>query len=224
MKICKNCKHENPDSEDVCEGCGFPLEDDTAGNDTPDKGGITCPQCGKVFDNDDIRFCDACGKNMKGSDVSQADDGDDTSDPGVAASPLPVPDDNGVPASVPDIPSAPSASPFAPPSAASWKLQVVEGMHVGKEYSLYKDEMLVGRMDEEDDIFPDIDLEGQDDGYVSRRHAIFRIKADGVTVEDMGGTNATAVDNKPIPSNTEVSVTAGQVIKTGKVGLMLRND
>jgi len=74
----------------------------------------------------------------------------------------------------------------------------VEGFSLGKEYLLFKTEMMVGRLDREGNIFPDIDLEDQDDGYVSRQHAILRHEKGQVTVEDLGTENGTTVDNRPI--------------------------
>lgn len=194
----------------------MPLDDDTS--DDASKGGITCPGCGKFFDDEDLKFCDNCGESLSGGPSQPDDDDDDISSPVSVVSLSPSSDDLSSALVSPDPPQTPS------PSTVSWKLKVVEGMVVGKEYALYKDEILIGRTDEEDNIFPDIDLEGQDDGFVSRRHAILRIKGEEVTVEDMGGTNGTMVENRPIQSNMEISVSPGQVIRTGKVGMMLQRD
>ncbi|CAN2042900.1 putative FHA domain-containing protein [Candidatus Magnetomoraceae bacterium gMMP-15] len=201
-KICDNCGAENPVSEEYCEECGFPLEDLTFTDSSKDS--LKCPNCNNPI-TDDIKFCDNCGANLV--DLSNIDL-DDTNTSQTSADP---PD--------PDTTTAISQT-----SHKNWKLKTVEGLHVGKEYLLYKDEMLIGRMDEEDGIFPDIDLEGQDEGYVSRCHATIRIIDGKVSLEDMNAANKTMVDNKPIKPDVQVFVSENQVIRIGKVGLMLQVD
>ncbi len=202
-KKCKECGHENPISETICQECKFPLKDDSKDPSFADTGKF-CPNCNKMF-QDDINFCDVCGHDLSGAD-------DDT----VLAPLTPISQDTG--SQTPDS----SFSTTIP--TKSWVLRVVEGMHVGKKFEIYKPEMLVGRQDDEEGIYPDIDLEGQDEGYVSRRHAYIRIKDDVVFVEDLGGINKTLVDNKPVEPRVETPVSVNQVIRIGKVGLMLQME
>ena len=229
MIICPNCHHENPVSEDICEECGLPLEDADA-LDAPDASGaksptVDCPNCGKSLP-DGAAFCDACGYKIAGPDPGPS------ADPDPVLTPIPEPDVDWQSSSDPDVDIAPLLPPDSDPAPSSpqtpsptrqWRLRVVEGLHVNKEILLIKDEMLVGRMDEDDGVYPDIDLEGQDEGYVSRRHAIVRIRDGQVYVEDLGGANGTRIDNKPIEPNEETPVADKQVIRVGKVGLMLES-
>jgi len=214
VKICEHCGTENPASEDICGDCSFPLDDGESQDVSSDDAEIKCPKCEATVRND-MHFCDSCGAPLSAPDSEpdiEEEDDDSISTP-PASIPLPEPDidDTAMPIQEPD-------------SARGWKLKVVEGMQVGKEYMLFKDEMLIGRADEEDDIAPDIDLEGQDDGYVSRNHAIVRISNGKVSVEDSGSANGTRLDNRKLEANTLTPVRNGQVIRTGKVGLMLQKD
>ena len=138
-----------------------------------------------------------------------------------------VPTPPAAPAAVatPTPPAAPAAgaSDSAPgPRADAWKLTCVEGFHIGKEYLIYKDDMLLGRTDTEADIYPELGLEDQDDGFVSRRHARLRRSDGRITVEDLGGENGTQIDGRPLPAFKPTPLGAGQVLRVGKVGLMLQ--
>ncbi len=122
-------------------------------------------------------------------------------------------------------PVAPVA-PAAPVSSAkprAWKLACVEGFRLGKEYLLYKEDMLIGRTDAESDIFPELEMTDQDDGFVSRRHARIYTAGEQVAIEDLGGENGTLVDGRPIPAFKRIPLREGQVIRLGKVGLMLKS-
>jgi hypothetical protein len=99
------------------------------------------------------------------------------------------------------------------------KLTVEQGMTIGKQFVLGDPEVQVGREDEEEGIFPDIDLSDQDEGFVHRQHATFRFADDGLTVEHLGGANKTRVNNRPIPDNQPQPVNMGDKISFGKVVL-----
>jgi len=204
-KICKNCKKECLVSEEICDECGFDLEEVPSSDTSSHQKTLKCHKCGKEV-SDDMIFCDGCGTdiydyNSNGKLIQKTTTQKVDTDTTLATSS--------------------STKPHTDSSKTKFKLKVVEGMKAGKEYLLIKDEMLIGRLDKEENIFPDIDLENQDDGYVSRKHAILRIKNNEFTVEDLGGINGTMIDNKPIDANIEVSVLPDQVFRVGKVGLML---
>jgi len=216
-KICERCNIEYPASEEICDDCGFKLVDIQSTNQQDDDE-LQCPKCGKGITSE-MKFCDGCGHQIKsdtqvdnGSQQS-SDDSDDLNDS----------DDS---EEEPDQQSPDSNDDHSQPTVSklSYKIKVVEGMKVGKEFLLLRDEMLIGRMDKEESIFPDIDLENQDDGYVSRKHAIIRQRNDDVTIEDLGGVNGTMLDNKPIEANKEITVLPNQVIRVGKVGLLLLKE
>lgn len=102
------------------------------------------------------------------------------------------------------------------------KLVVEQGQTVGAQFILGDAEMLVGREDEEESIYPDIDLSDQDAGYVHRRHATLRLANGQLTVEHLGGSNKTRINNKPIPDNEPQPVSLGDKIAFGKVVLRVR--
>ncbi|MCP4347976.1 MAG: FHA domain-containing protein [Desulfobacterales bacterium] len=211
-KICGNCGEKNPVSEEFCQVCASPLEDSVVQDSSLNDSGVHCQKCDKTFSSD-TKFCDICGADLQDPD-SSPDTASIPDDPAHTSSPPPD-----VPPDLSNTMPVTDTAPVQP--SVNWMLKVVEGMHIGKKYELYKNEMLVGRMDEEEGVYPDIDLEGQDEGFVSRRHAYIRKQDNKVFVEDLGGINKTLVDNKPIEPRTEVPVSASQVIRIGKVGLML---
>lgn len=112
--------------------------------------------------------------------------------------------------------------PRASEQESQWKLVVVEGFSVGKEYLVYKDTMILGRRDMDQDVYPDIDLEDQDDGYISRKHAVLRRQNGGLVIEDLGGENGTQIDMRRIESHQWVPVAEAQVIRLGRVGLLVQ--
>jgi pSer/pThr/pTyr-binding forkhead associated (FHA) protein len=98
---------------------------------------------------------------------------------------------------------------------------VEQGTSVGAQFVLGDPEMQVGREDEEEQIYPDIDLSDQDAGFVHRRHATLKFENGALTVTHLGGTNKTRVNNKPIPDNVPQPVKLGDKIAFGKVVLRL---
>ncbi len=110
----------------------------------------------------------------------------------------------------------------APLEPGSVKLVVEQGQTIGAQFVLGDPEMLVGREDEEEDIYPDIDLSDQDAGYVHRRHATLRFENGQLTVTHLGGVNKTRVNNKPIPDNEPQPLSLGDKVAFGKVVMRLR--
>ncbi len=97
------------------------------------------------------------------------------------------------------------------------KLTVEQGMTIGKQFVLGDPEILVGREDDEEGIYPDVDLSDQDEGYVHRRHAQLKFDNGTLTVAHLGGVNRTRVNNKPLDDNTPQAVNIGDKIAFGKV-------
>ena len=97
------------------------------------------------------------------------------------------------------------------------KLTVEQGMTVGKQFVLGDSEVLVGREDEEESIYPDIDLSDQDEGFVHRKHAQLSFKDGALTVTHLGGANKTRVNNKPLDDNAPQAVQIGDKVSFGKV-------
>lgn len=97
------------------------------------------------------------------------------------------------------------------------KLVVEQGMTVGKQFVLGDSEVQVGREDEDEKIYPDIDLSDQDEGYVHRRHATLKFENGGLTATHLGGANKTRINNRPLPDNTPEAVKIGDKLAFGKV-------
>jgi hypothetical protein len=119
----------------------------------------------------------------------------------------------------PDIPAAPPVAAGAALQPGSVKMVVEQGMSVGKQFVLGDAELLVGREDEEEAIYPDIDLSDQDEGYVHRRHATLRFENGQLTVTHLGGANKTRINNRPLPDNEPQPVNVGDKVAFGKVVL-----
>ena len=81
--------------------------------------------------------------------------------------------------------------------------------------------MLVGREDEDEEIYPDIDLSDQDAGYVHRKHATLSFQDGNLSVTHLGGVNKTRVNNKPVPDNVPTPLKLGDKIGFGKVVVRL---
>jgi serine/threonine protein kinase len=88
----------------------------------------------------------------------------------------------------------------SPQKSASAPLTPATLVHVTQEnqqfsFPLGKETLLVGRVDNNRGIYPDIDLSPFDkDGKVSRRHAIIHRNADKISVEDLNSTNGTYIN------------------------------
>ena len=122
---------------------------------------------------------------------------------------------------IPERGPAPVSPPIADTSKRRWKLVVVEGFSVEKEYLIFKDTMILGRRDADQGFSPDIDLEDQDDGFISRKHAVLRLKDQGLVIEDLGGENGTTVNGRAIEAHALVALEEGNVLRLGRVGLLV---
>ena len=77
------------------------------------------------------------------------------------------------------------------------RLVVVIAGHAGKEFSLSKAEMLIGRWDAARGIFPDVDLDEVDaETKVSRRHARIITRNNQYWIEDLGSLNGTIINRQ----------------------------
>ena len=103
------------------------------------------------------------------------------------------------------------------------KMVVEQGMTVGKQFVLGDAEVLVGREDDGEGIYPDIDLSDQDEGYVHRRHAMLKFENGGLSVTHLGGANKTRVNNKPLADNTPQPVNMGDKVAFGKVVMRVQS-
>lgn len=202
MIKCPECGFENPEGLKYCENCGAELpqvagiEEEAAGEK------IKCPACGNLNDPEN-KICEVCGEPL----VVEAK----PAEPEVEPEQVPAAPETVQPT------TAPAPSPAA--LLGKVKLVVEQGMVIGKQFLLNDPEILIGRLDEEDGIFPDIDLTEQDEGYVSRRHAKIEIKEDKMFIIHLSETNPTLVNKQPISKDTPTEFKVGDTIKVGKVVL-----
>ena len=224
MPKCPNseCGHDNVDGTQFCEMCGEELEtpDSTA---TSVSAGDTvfCPECDAANDAENIA-CEACGADLPGHNAAAPEE----EEPASTEPDIPAID----PAQEEELTSQPDASAPAPASEpdsdpgphlepGQVKLSVEQGMVTGKQYVLGDAEMLVGREDEDEEIYPDIDLDDQDEGFVHRRHATLKFDNGQLTVTHEGGANKTRINNRPIPDNQPTPLKLGDKVSFGKVVL-----
>jgi pSer/pThr/pTyr-binding forkhead associated (FHA) protein len=220
MPKCPNpeCGHDNVDGTQFCEMCGEELETpDSAGTSVAAGDTIFCPECNAANDAENVA-CEACGADLPGKNVAVPDEEEPVStEPDIPAID-PAQEENLVNASaIPD--NEPDAAPGPKLEPGQVKLSVEQGMVTGKQYVLGDAEMLVGREDEEEEIYPDIDLDDQDEGYVHRRHATLKFENGQLTVTHEGGANKTRINNKPIPDNQPMPLKLGDKVSFGKVVL-----
>jgi len=86
-----------------------------------------------------------------------------------------------------------------------------------------QEEMLIGRLDAKNGVFPDIDMNnynGQHMG-VSRRHARLRAKDNRITIEDLGSSNGTFINNKMLIMKQPYRIREGDKITFGKLELQI---
>ena len=244
MITCPECQHENVDGTQFCENCGEELPSAQAA--TSSEAMIACPQCGAENPADNLA-CEACGADLHPGvaatspviitpPVSPVDDPMDSATQTAPLSSLDMPAGFS-PANDPlDLTEADLVKPTDPPNMdanasspqsagdlmpGNVKLVVEQGQSVGAQFVLGDAQMLVGREDEDADIYPDIDLSDQDAGYVHRQHAQINFDNGNLTVTHLGGANKTRINNKPIGDNVASPLKLGDKIAFGKVVLRL---
>jgi len=233
MPKCPNpeCGHDNVDGTQFCEMCGEELEQDASGAPVVVGDTIFCPKCNAANASDNVA-CEACGADLPQQnlpDSAQADAPALDTEADTAAVPNDTAAENEEEEAPPSQPHANVTSEPAtsePDMSAGPKLQpgqvklsVEQGMVTGKQYVLGDPEILVGREDEDEEIYPDIDLDDQDEGYVHRRHATLKFDDGQLTVIHLGGGNKTRINNRPIPDNEPQPLKLGDKVSFGKVVL-----
>lgn len=212
MPKCPNpeCGHDNVDGTQFCEMCGEELETpDSAAASVSAENTVFCPECNAANDAANLA-CEACGADLPGHDSSAPAAEAASTEPDIPAID---------PAQEEALTTAPDAAPDPKLEPGQVKLSVEQGMVTGKQYVLGDAEMLVGREDEDEEIYPDIDLDDQDEGYVHRRHATLKFDNGQLTVIHHGGANKTRINNRPIPDNEPQPLKLGDKISFGKVVL-----
>jgi pSer/pThr/pTyr-binding forkhead associated (FHA) protein len=86
-----------------------------------------------------------------------------------------------------------------------------------------RDEFTLGRVNENQPIIPDIDLDpygGFEEG-VSRLHATLQMAPQGITVTDLGSANGTCINGEKIPQHIPQPLAHGDVLTLGKMRIKI---
>ena len=207
---------------------------------------IKCGECG--YENmDGLDYCDGCGAKLAAAAGSSA--GSSAAAPATAAPEAAAAapaaegtDANEAPATADGAPAAeapksdaptgeikPEAAPESAPTTAAAgapfkaKLSVVRGGRKGQEFPLEDGNNLVGRWDPETGSFPEVDLDADDpEAKISRKHALIRIDAGKITIEDIGSLNGTYVNRQPrLSPGSPAEIKSGDEVIIGKTFLKL---
>jgi hypothetical protein len=235
MIKCSECGYENMDGLDYCDGCGSKLE--TAA--VHGSGVTAVPSAAASSSAPPVATPEPAGaKEMAAGGATSAAAEVDTlapvgAQPGVSTEPS-TPNEHIAVAPEPLASKAPTgemnagaptpisvAEVVAAPFKA--KLSIIRGGRRGQEFELESGNNLVGRWDPETGAFPEVDLDADDpEAKVSRKHALIRIDAGKITIEDIGSLNGTYVNRQPRlqPGNPH-DLTDGDEIIIGKTFLKL---
>ncbi len=171
----------------------------------PESGSKTCPACGASNPPGEA-FCQICGFGFA---VQQQ------------ANPL-------------ELPVPVTTTAFVAPAAAA--AEIVSG-HQGAGRLLSaatnislplpeKTEIVLGRLDPDRNIYPDIDLtdQGSASTSVSRRHARLVVQGSQVFVEDMNSTNSTYLNRQRLQPGQRFLLNPGDELRLGGVILVYYAD
>lgn len=208
---CPACGNMNPSDNLVCEVCGTDLKSDSSKSDEESAVDTTTPGAVPDDEADDESIPAPSSGDTLSAALADADS------QAANAADASTPSGDGDNASTPSAPADDASAVSLSPGMV--KLVVEQGMSVGKQFVLGDAEILIGREDEDEEIYPDIDLSDQDEGFVHRKHAQMNFEDGALTVTHLGGANRTKVNNRPIPDNEAQSVKLGDKIAFGKVVL-----
>jgi hypothetical protein len=214
MIKCGECGYENMDGLDYCDGCGAKLNPAAAAQAPGGAGAATAEA-----KPSEAKPAEAAGGAP--APEAEAKPSADGGAPAEAAKPSEAPtgeikkEEEGAPAEV--------AAPAAAVAAFKARLSVVRGGRKGQEFPLEEGNNLVGRWDPETGAFPEVDLDADDpEAKISRKHALIRIDAGKITIEDIGSLNGTYVNRQPrLQPGTPVELKTGDEIIIGKTFLKL---
>ena len=208
---------------------------------------IKCGECG--YENmDGLDYCDGCGAKLAAAAPGAAPAAEappaaaPETAPAPAAAPAETASADGAPAPSAEAPAAelpkseaptgeikPEAAPESAPAAVAAgapfkaKLSVVRGGRKGQEFPLEDGNNLIGRWDPETGSFPEVDLDADDpEAKISRKHALIRIDAGKITIEDIGSLNGTYVNRQPrLSPGSPAEIKSGDEVIIGKTFLKL---
>src|SRR5271166_1924429 len=201
MIKCTECGYENMDGLDYCDGCGAKLAAAApAAGAAPAAPAPEAPPA-------EAPAAPAPAAEAPAAPVAEAPKSDAPT--GELNKPAPAP--------------APAAEPAAIVGAFKAKFIVVRGGRKGQEFPLEDGNNLIGRWDPETGSFPEVDLDADDpEAKISRKHALIRIDAGKITIEDIGSLNGTYVNRQPrLSPGSPAEIKSGDEVIIGKTFLKL---
>jgi hypothetical protein len=233
MIKCSECGYENMDGLDYCDGCGAKLESSAV----HDAGSTAAPSAAAPSSSTPTASEPASVNEMAvagaAPPASEAAASAAATESSVSAEPS-TSNEHVTVVSEPAAAKAPTgemdAGAAAPVSGAQIaaapfkaKLSIIRGGRRGQEFELESGNNLVGRWDPETGAFPEVDLDADDpEAKVSRKHALIRIDAGKITIEDIGSLNGTYVNRQPrLQLGSPLDLKDGDEIIIGKTFLKL---
>jgi FHA domain len=216
MIKCSECGYENMDGLDYCDGCGAKLAA-AAGSSA-----AAAPAAAPAMETKTETPPEPTAESIDGkaTPALAADALPDGETPTTEVPKSEAPTGEIKPESAPETAPSTSAAAGAPFKA---KLSVVRGGRKGQEFPLEDGNNLVGRWDPETGSFPEVDLDADDpEAKISRKHALIRIDAGRITIEDIGSLNGTYVNRQPrLSPGSPAEIKSGDEVIIGKTFLKL---
>ncbi len=215
MIKCSECGYENMDGLDYCDGCGAKLAAASGSS------AAAAPAAAPATETKTETPPEPTAESIDGKAT-----------PALAADAKPDGETPTTEVPKSDAPTGeikPEAAPASAPSTAAAgapfkaKLSVVRGGRKGQEFPLEDGNNLVGRWDPETGSFPEVDLDADDpEAKISRKHALIRIDAGKITIEDIGSLNGTYVNRQPrLSPGSPAEIKSGDEVIIGKTFLKL---
>ncbi|MFZ0678168.1 FHA domain-containing protein [Candidatus Binatus sp.] len=216
MIKCSECGYENMDGLDYCDGCGAKLAA-AAGSSA-----AAAPGAAPATETKTETPPEPTAESIDGKATPSlaADAMPDGETPTTEMPKSEAPTGEIKPETAPESAPSTAAAAGAPFKA---KLSVVRGGRKGQEFPLEDGNNLVGRWDPETGSFPEVDLDADDpEAKISRKHALIRIDAGKITIEDIGSLNGTYVNRQPrLSPGSPAEIKSGDEVIIGKTFLKL---
>lgn len=179
--------------------------------------GLTCSQCGAILQVGSA-YCDQCGAPVGARSGPPADSVQ-------AQVPELFANEGQYQGSRTVMVGAPTWEPPVPlPAPVVTGRLVVQATGAVLSLPVGKIELLIGREDPINGIFPDVDLTDHsgDEGGVSRKHARLTVQGGQFAIEDLNSVNGTYVNGARLAFGEQCALSDGDQIRLGRVTLAFR--